>query len=225
MSTILGILKGSGPALQLVRSLLKTGTPASDVLDQVRAAGYNVIPQTLNQAIDYLTQVVTPADLALSSLGDSVLPNLASIPLTLTKTLRNFSYRVKVTGRSQFTNQLQDQYISISTNSLLTKEQAVDAAQSMVLGSANYGGMLGASGEVESIAQNSSGLVNTDTILPGTLSFGELPNAGEITSLSANRNYLKTVAQGPVSPLVFTQPAPFIPFGYDSLDEYYRDIS
>jgi hypothetical protein len=225
MAGVLGILKGSGQALQALRSLLTSGVPAIDALAQVRSLGYTLIPQTAEQFTNYLTQVVTPADKALSVLSPGILPNIASIPLSLTKTLRNFSYLVKVTGRNPVTQQLSDQFISISTNSLLTKEQAIDAAQSMIGSSDRYNGMVSGDGEVTSISQNAAGLTNIDTIVPSFSIYDPEAPVGSIASLNANRNYLKTVASGPVSPIVFTQPQSYAPPGYDSLEDYYRDIS
>jgi hypothetical protein len=225
MAGILGILKGQGAGLQLLRSLLNDKVPAVEALAHVKSAGYNLIPQTAEQFAEYLKTVVVPANTALEQLHPSVLPNIASLPLTLTKSLRNFSYLVKLTGQSMLGGQLEDKYISISTNSLLTKEQAVDAAVSIASFGTKSGGLTNADGEVTSISQNSAGLTERDTILPGPAYPFSNNNEGKIQAYKDNRDYLKTVASGPVSPVVFTQPTPYVPFGYDSLDDYYRDVS
>lgn len=204
MPNILNILKGSGSAIQLLKSLVKPGMTASDLLDQVNAAGYNLLPSTGNLVINYLTRAVIPANANLKDLQGNVLPNLASIPQGLTKSLRNFSYLVKVTGQSQFGGHFEDRYISISTNSLITKEQAIDAANSMAQENTKSGGINGASGEVQSISQNPAGLTNLDTIIPAPAYQFVTQSGAQKQALTDNRNYLSLTASGPVTPIIFS---------------------
>lgn len=204
MPDVLGILKGSGSALQFLTSLLKSGIPGADVLSRVQAAGYNLTTSTANLAINYLTRAVFPAAQQLAALPDDTLPNLASIPITLTKTLRNFSYLVKLTGQSQFSGQLEDRYVSVSTNSLLTKEQAVDAAISISQEASKSGGINGADGEVQSIGQNAAGLQGLDTILPAFSPILSALSGNIPANLQANKAYLNLIAQGPVTPIIFS---------------------
>lgn len=225
MSSVLGILKGSGSALQMLRSLLLNKVPAIDALAQVRAAGYNLIPQTAEQYAEYLKSVVIPANTALPSLSGNILPSVASLPISTTKLLRNFSYLVKLTGHSMFGGEMEDRYISISTNKLITQFEAVETAIALATNNTKSGGLNDAEGEVTSITQNSAGLVDRDNILPGPTYPLNTTDEGKIQAYKDNRDYLKTVAAGPVSPVVFTEPKPYVPFGYDSLEDYYRDIS
>jgi len=204
MPNVLGILKGSGSAIQLIKSLMTAGVPAEDVLSQVRAAGYDIIPSTANLAINYLKNAVLPANQLVASLDADVLPNLASIPLSLTKSLRNFSYLVKLTGNSMYGGQLEDRYISVSTNSLLTKEQAIDAAVSMSSQATKSGGLNNSTGEVQSISQNTAGLTDLDSIIPAPGPVFTSSTGPQKEALLANRNYLQIVASGPVTPIVFS---------------------
>lgn len=204
MPNILGILKGSGPAIQFIKSLMLSGVPADDVLAKVRASGYDIIPSTANLVINYLSRSVIPANLTLQNLPVDVLPTISSIPLSLTKTLRNFSYLVKVTGESAFGGPDIEQYVTVSTNSLLTQEQAIDVATGIVEGGSRYPSVNNASGEVQSISQNAGGLLNLDSILPAPGPVFTAAEGDQKEALIANRNYLKVVASGPVTPLTFS---------------------
>lgn len=204
MANILPLLKGSGSAVQLLHSLIKEGIPAEELLGRVKESGFEIETHTAHLVINYINKAIIPATEVLEKLEFNAIPHLASIPLSLTKTLRNFAYLVKLTGESQLSTQLQDQYITISTNSLLTKEQAIDAAQSLLGNGSRYEGLTNATGAVDSISQNAAGLQETNTILPAPSQFTSGNPEQLKNTINANRDYLKIVASGPVTPIVFS---------------------
>ncbi|MDR5730668.1 MAG: hypothetical protein RB191_24930 [Terriglobia bacterium] len=159
MANFLDIIKGEGLAVQLIRSLIDQDIPGSLILKQVRDAGLGIRTQTGYQVINYLRDVVTPSRAYISYLGLNNLPNVNRLPQSLTKQLRNFAYNVQLRGFNNIDGQLTTKNVTISSNLLLTKQEAIDAAVNMAAGDSKSGGVTGSSGKVVSVFQNSAGLV------------------------------------------------------------------
>lgn len=197
-------LKGFGSGIEYLKNLLEEGIPYSNALEQVNELGLSLIPEVSEIVKTHVLEHVIPFNLSLEELSHNVLPSVRDIPTSLTKLLRNFSYRVKLTGQSQFGGQLEDRYISISTNSLLTKEQALSSALSIAEDNTKSGGINGAEGTVESISQNAAGLTNIDAILPPPGPQYVIGPDEPRKALLSNRSYLQTIASGPVTPISFS---------------------
>lgn len=212
MSTVLGLLQGFGEGVTTLSELLKQGVEYSKALEQINDLGIHMIPQVSDKVFEYTVKSIIPQTKELLELPGHYLPNIASIPSALTKTLRNFSYLVQIEGESQFGGQVEQRYISISTNSLLTKDQAIDAALSISGSDTKSGGINGNSGEVHAISQNAAGLTNVEAILPA-FDPTELDSIVSPTSrfssykeqIATNRSWLRSIAQGPVVPVLFTE--------------------
>lgn len=205
MSTVLGLLHGFKEGAALLSEFLKQGVEYSEALERINELGVSLIPQVSEKVFEYTVNSIIPQTKELLELPGHYLPSISSIPSALTKTLRNFSYLVQVQGELQFGGQVEQRYISISTNSLLTKEQAIDAALSISGSDTRSGGINGNSGEVHSISQNAAGLTNLDTILP---ELSDQLNSTDTTlkqQFATNRQWLRSIASGPVVPVVFTE--------------------
>lgn len=178
MPNILDILKSENPAVQLIQSLVTSTLPASTILQQVRDNGLGIRTQTAYQVINYLRDVTIPSRSYISSVNLNAYPTISRLPLSLTKQLRNFAYEVKLTGFSNLSGQLQDKYITISTNQLLTKQQAIDAATGLAATTTQSGSLNGASGQVTGVTQNIAGLVSSPSALASYQLSGQLGPAG-----------------------------------------------
>lgn len=159
MANFLELIHGEGAAVQIIKSLIETDLPGSKIIEHVRAHGYGIRTQTAYEVIKHLREVVKPAEEYIKHLGLNNLPNIARLPLSVTKQLRNFAYRVELQGFSKATGELDRQSITVSSNQILTKQQAIDAAVSMAENSGASYGVTGASGSVAGVYQNSAGLV------------------------------------------------------------------
>lgn len=202
MANFLDIIKGEGLAVQLIKSLVNTGIATSQILQQVRDAGLGIRTQTGYQVVNYLKNISNPGQETLQSISALAYPNIKSIPLSLTKLLRNFSYRVKVSGTHQLTGELVDQYIQISSNQLLTKQAALDQANAIVsVGGTKYP-LKDITSDVTEILQNNAGLISIDSPL------NEPPS-------------IRTIGFGSGA---VTRPTT-LPFGYASWADYYTDTN
>lgn len=227
MSTVLGLLHGFKEGATLLQEFLKQGIEYSEALSRINELGVSLIPEVSDKVFEYTVKSVIPQTKEILELPGHYLPNIASIPSSLTKLLRNFSYQVKLRGESQYGGQLEDRYISISSNKLLTKNEALEAAFGLAQENTKSGGINGATGEITSISQNAAGLTNVESIIPTstfTSTLGFNPYAGNYVDTSkdnivspssrfntyqeqakANRDYLRSIAQGPVVPVLFTE--------------------
>lgn len=162
MANFLDILKGEGPAIQIIRSLVNTPASATSIINTVRQSGYGIRTQTGFNVIAHLREVVAPATDYIKHVNLNAFPTIQRLPLSITKQLRNFAYNVEVTGVNKNTGEIQTKNVTISSNQLLTKQMAVDAAVSIADGSNRSYGVSGGSGQVVSVFQNSAGLVDDD---------------------------------------------------------------
>lgn len=201
MANFLDLIKGEGPAVELIKSLVDTVSSGAEILRQVRESGLGISNSTGYQVINYLRDTYLPSTSALKNLANDTLPTINSIPKSVTELLRNFSYKVAVTGSDINTGETRKQYIQISSNQLLTKQQALDAASNIVEQSSKSGGITFDEADVESIQQNNAGLTDTN----GQLSSEQL----NTTPVVAGSN--QTISTS-------------LPFGYDSWTQYYKDI-
>lgn len=159
MANFLDIIKGEGPAIAFIRSLVETAASANEILEKLSLEGIGIRRATGLGVIRYLRETAQPARKYISSLTLNALPNPLRLPKSLTTTLRNFTYVTQLEGFSSKTGQLEQRTINVSSNALLTKQQALDVAEQYATGSFQSGGLDSASGTVTDIFQNQAGLV------------------------------------------------------------------
>lgn len=159
MANILSLLPGEWTAFSFISSLAKEDISSSEILARVAANGLTIRQNTGLNIINYLRNNTIPATKYLNSLNMNVLPSIARIPQSITTQLRNFAYTVSINGVSQFTGEQLEKFITVSTNSLLSKQQALDTALTMASNATQSGGLIPDSGSVVSIQQNSAGLI------------------------------------------------------------------
>ena len=119
-------------ALPYIESLTAQGIGANEVLRQVTAAGFKIQRSLGLQAVRMAKGIELSRDY-LSSLKLNVQPNPARFPTALTEIRRNYSYSVRITGFDTYTGQTGSRYVTVSTNSVLTKQQALDMAEGILL--------------------------------------------------------------------------------------------
>ena len=158
MAKLFDFLPGEGQAYNLIRSLVKTPLGFAEIQQQVADAGYTVRGDLVNQIVGYYRSATGQAAQYASSLNLNAKPNINKLPQTTTKIGKNFVYVVNLKGTQFGGGGDIQQYITVSSSKLITKQQAIDTA--MELGGnpdAQYG-ILAESGQVQEIYQNSGGI-------------------------------------------------------------------
>lgn len=159
MANILDLIKGEGQAINFIRSAASIGKGATETLAALREAGLGIRTQTFYEAFNYFLGPVDTGRKYISNVTLNAYPTIDRLPKSLTRTLRNFTYVTVVRGFDVNTGEVVEKNVTVSTNTLLTKQQAIDAAVGMVEGASERYGIEGAGAQVTDVFQNSGGLV------------------------------------------------------------------
>lgn len=124
-------------ALPGISSGIARGLTDNQILTALQNAGQGY------RRTDFLRDVaairgVDQASARLSRMAGSHYPDPSRLPFALTKQLREYSFRVKVSGYNPETGQAEDRYFSISTNDLLTRDEIESIALGHAANQDNY---------------------------------------------------------------------------------------
>lgn len=159
--SLLDFIKGEGAAVSFIRSAVEAGKAASETLEALRNAGLGIRTQTFYQVVNYFKGPVETARNYVSYLGLQNLPNIARLPKTLTNIAKNFTYELKVEVISSETGEKTTRTINVSSNTLLSKQEAIDTIAGIIEENPNNRYSFEFSGaQVTNIFQNAGGLVN-----------------------------------------------------------------
>ena len=159
MAGLFDFLYGEGEALPYIIKGVANGLGLEEITTAIETGGLSIAHAKIGQVFNYLNTVIRPADEYIKFLQQFNYPNLARIPLSVTKLLRNFSYQGEMQGIDVSTGEIVTRNISISTNTLLTKQQAGDIMGQYATADTKSGGLGSAAIKVTSIRQNPAGLV------------------------------------------------------------------
>jgi len=148
-----------GEAFTFLEEAYELGKGFTEALGALRAGGLGIAESHARTIYDYLSGPLYESNKYVSSLGLEVLPTISSLAPSITTILRNFSYTVKFNGVTTATGEQATQYVTISTNTLLTKQEAIDIGAAYMSNSEIYGLEELNSGDVVDILQNSEGLI------------------------------------------------------------------
>lgn len=123
---LLDFIKGEGAVVSFIRSAVETGKKATETLNAFREAAGKIRTEVFYKTFNYFAGPVAAARNYISNIGLNNLPNIERLPESLTKTLKNFSYELKVEVISNETGEAETRALNISSNTLLTKQQAID---------------------------------------------------------------------------------------------------
>lgn len=159
MPNILDLIKGEGTLFPTLLSAINVFTSSTEVLAALKSVTGITNPNVLPAIADYVSQYTIPAIQYAKNLNLNSLPNISRLPYSLTTQLRNFAYNITLTGFDPNTGSLTDKYITVSSSSLLTKQQALDLAVARADIEGDRYALEGSSGTVTNIFQNSAGLI------------------------------------------------------------------
>jgi len=158
--TIFDLLPGEGLLVGLTKQLSKDPSLSGrSILRSLRLRGLGIRTATFYQLLSYFRNEQTTGASYVADLGLSEQPIAERLARSLTNTLRNYTYQIEVFGRDEETGQPSIRNLTISTNRLLSKQQAIQAAGKMwVLDpNENYQGQTFEGATVVSILRNSGG--------------------------------------------------------------------
>lgn len=114
-------------ALPFVQSMVEKGLGRDAITAALSEAGISFRRTDMLSLIRGVQGVTASRDY-LSSVRNDLLPNPARLPAPIAGTLRSFSLRVSITGRTGVTGELASQSITISSSSNITKAEAISKA-------------------------------------------------------------------------------------------------
>jgi len=152
-------LYGEGQALAFIKQGFEKGLGVGEIKEFLETGGLKIGGEKVEKVFDYLSEVIKPSKEYIKGLPLNSTPNLTRIPLSLTKQLRNFSYQVEVQGFHRVTGKIITIPIWISSDQLLTKQQAIDQADELSTQVGDRYGLESGAGTVVGITQNVGGLV------------------------------------------------------------------
>jgi hypothetical protein len=125
---------GARAAFPMLTSLAETEISANEILRRVKELGYEIRRQTGLDIIGALRDNVNAAR-QFRMIADSTIPNPDRFGTALTSMIRNYSYRVKVGGNVEE----YPEYISVSSNEVLNKDQIMGTVDSYLSNADQYG--------------------------------------------------------------------------------------
>lgn len=151
-----------GPIVSFIReaSAITNLTPTA-ILRQLRASGLSIGTQAFYQVARYIRSEMRTGQAYVKNLEDDTLPDPSRLPRTATDRATNYVYTIQFTGKSFETGELDTQYVTLVSNRLLTKNQAISTVYDV------YQPLQGVStesiswdiGTVTNIQQNRAGLI------------------------------------------------------------------
>jgi hypothetical protein len=151
---------GEGIIIPFLRSAVEQNIPLAQVLEDFGNEGISARPELVTQVYNYLTGAVRLGAEYVKYLQQFATPNIARLPFTLTKTAYNFTYTLELQYLTPF-GEIQTATRTITTNTLMTKQQAIDlASDRFALGSERSPPIDNAAYTVTNIQQNPGGLIS-----------------------------------------------------------------
>jgi hypothetical protein len=152
-------LYGEGEAVSFIKAFIAGGAEPPEILAALDNLGLTIRKELAQNVIDYLGKTILPDTQYIKQLQNYALPNITRIPVNVSRQARNFNYNVTFTGFKTGAQNISTSGVTVSTNVLLTKQQAMDIAASMVEGQFKSGDFETASPVSVTITQNPAGLV------------------------------------------------------------------
>lgn len=132
MAGLFELLAGQFGVINFVKSALSVETLAEDIVAQAVSKFTGVSEEKVNQIIEFFQVQQPAAQSYLENLGRTELPDVRQLLPPVTNQLSNFSYVVQVNGLLPSTSRTVPQFVTVISDSLLTKRAAAQIAFSRV---------------------------------------------------------------------------------------------
>jgi len=122
-----GLSASAKEAAMFVKSAADKGLSERAVMSALKESPYNIKPATAHDV--YLaTRGIVSNRRVVQALSNNKLPTENSLSRPVFNQSRNYSYLVRVRGRNPYTGDKEEKYQSISSDTLLTKNEAINYA-------------------------------------------------------------------------------------------------
>ena len=145
--------------LEFIKEAFELGKSATEALETISNAGMSVSSDMISQVYSYLSGPLNIGREYAQNLGLESIPVVNKLATSLTDLTRNFSYLIEFKSEPSDTGESESRYITVSTNTLLTKQEALDTAVSLAGKYPSTFTPTAEVGNVVDILQNSAGLL------------------------------------------------------------------
>lgn len=147
-----------------IRAGLEAGKSGAEVLKTLQSAGAGVRSSTFYSAFNFIQGQLLGPEKYVQSLKPSTKPIIALLPKSITDQTRNFAYKISFNSTLVNEKGQPTDFITISTNEVLTPREAIDAAFPYASKYLGEGDISELEGTLDSITLNSAGIVESNSI-------------------------------------------------------------
>lgn len=114
-----------------VEPFIEDGVSSNEMIRQAQAAGLSI---RRTNALDLIRQIkdITSTKDYVSSLNYNDLPNPNRLAKSVFSLSKQYSYTVQVNGYNNITSELDSQHISVTSDKLISKQDAIDTAMNYI---------------------------------------------------------------------------------------------
>lgn len=160
-----------------IKSGISAGETGASILKTLQDSGAGLRSQTFYSAFNYIQGQLLGPERYVQSLKPSSKPIIGLLPKSLTSQLRNLSYRVSFNQSMTNDKGQPTEFITISTNELLTPQEAIDAAMPFAQKYSDNLDPEGLEGTVTQITLNNGTLYESNSFDAATVAFLNAQNA------------------------------------------------
>lgn len=114
-------------ALPFLRELAETDLSANAILSRLKENGLGIRRSNGLSIISQLRNVISTRPYV-ANVGVNKQLTIDNLPTALTDIRRNFSYEIRIDGRLDATGEKASTYVTVTSDELLTKQEALDIA-------------------------------------------------------------------------------------------------
>ena len=124
---MLGFNEDVRNSFQYIESMVGEGIGAQEIYETLQSAGLGRRKQTVLNAIR-AARNITLTRPYISSVGLDDMPNASRFAKAVFPQSKKYSYRVKISGIDDLNEEPDEQYISVVTDKVITKREAINTA-------------------------------------------------------------------------------------------------
>jgi hypothetical protein len=166
VASLFDLLPTEQKIIGIVRESVALDVAIEDILTKVAESVTTVPTEKIQRIVDYFTTTVPQANQYLLSLPRTALPDPNQLAPNLTTQRRNFSYVVQVNGYIPGTSIPTKQFVTVSTNSLLSRQQAAQLGFSRTTVQSKYEEIIPVNADVVSATVSNQGIVGNPLPFP-----------------------------------------------------------
>ena len=129
---IAALSPGARLMLPMIESLTEQGKTSAAITEALQEEFGKALRRTDLLTVIRAFKGITSSRTYLQAIRNEFRPDPSRLPPPVTRTLRAFSFKVRITGRDVETGEQQDHFVTISSSRLLTAQEIKSAAVALV---------------------------------------------------------------------------------------------